>query len=299
MLAASSARDRLFIQYVPQAFARRGMNVELIRWLVRQPAEVWVQFHEVAFGWDWLSRPQHQLIALVQRWMSRALARRADRIFVSVEGWRRQLGDLGARAEWLPIPSNVPTSVPQLVVARTKRELGRGPWVGHFGTYGPGIVRDLAPALLELADRNSDVRFLLLGRGATRFGQDLGLGDRVRFLEDLSAESVAAHLSACDVLLQPFPDGISTRRTSAMAGLALGVPTVTTEGHLTDSIWPASGAVVLADVGDVAALAGATLDLLDDSSRARSVGERGAQLYRERFAMDRTIEILAAQGGLR
>jgi glycosyltransferase involved in cell wall biosynthesis len=292
VLAASRTRDRLFIQYVPQAFGRRGMNVELIRWLVRQPAEVWVQFHEVAFGWDWLSRPQHQLIALVQRWMSRALARRADRIFVSVEGWRRQLGDLGGRAEWLPIPSNVPTSVPQLVVARTKRELGHGPWVGHFGTYGSGIVRDLAPALLELADRNSDVRFLLLGRGSTRFGQDLGLGDRVRFLEDLPAESVAAHLAACDVLLQPFPDGISARRTSAMAGLALGIAMVTTEGHLTDSVWSTSEAISLAPAGDVATMAGLVLDLLEAPDRSRALGERGARLYRDRFSIERTIERL-------
>jgi glycosyltransferase involved in cell wall biosynthesis len=178
------------------------------------------------------------------------------------------------------------------VIARTKRELGHGPWVGHFGTYGSGIVRDLAPALLELADRNSDARFLLLGRGATRFGQDLGLGDRVRFLEDLPPESVAAHLSACDVLLQPFPDGISARRTSAMAGLALGIATVTTEGHLTDSVWPASEAVSLAPAGDVATMAGLVLDLLEAPDRSRALGERGARLYRDRFSIERTIETL-------
>jgi glycosyltransferase involved in cell wall biosynthesis len=292
VIASSSTRDRLFIQYVPQAFGRRGMNVEFIRWLVRQPADVWVQFHEVAITWDPLSRPQHQLIDLVQRWMSRALARRADRIFVSVEGWRRQLGDLGARAEWLPIPSNVPTAVPELVVARMRRELGRGPWVGHFGTYAPIIVRDLAPAVLELADRNADVRFLLLGRGATRFGQDLGLGDRVRFLEDLPSESVAAHLSACDVLLQPFPDGISARRTSAMAGLALGIAMVSTEGHLTDSVWSGSKAVSLAPAGDVATMAGLVLDLLESPDQSKTLGERGAKLYRDRFSLERTIETL-------
>jgi glycosyltransferase involved in cell wall biosynthesis len=293
-IASSKTRERLFVQYVPQAFGVRGMNVDLIRWLVRQPAELWVQFHEVAVGWYWLSPPQHQLIALVQRWMARALARRADRIFVSVEGWRRQLGDLGERAEWLPIPSNIPTYVPELMAARVRRELGRGPWVGHFGTYGPGIVRDLAPALLELADRSSDVRFLLVGRGATRFGQDLGLGDRVRFLEELPAESVSANLAACEVLLQPFPDGISSRRTSAMAGLALGIPIVTTEGHLTDSVWPASDAVALAPAGDVAALAGLVLDLLESPERGKALGERGARLYRDRFSLDRTMETLTS-----
>src|SRR5215813_8490158 len=72
VIAPSPARERLLVEYVPQAFGARGMNVDLIRWLVRQPAELWVQFHEVAITWDWLSKPRHQVLALVQRWMSRA-----------------------------------------------------------------------------------------------------------------------------------------------------------------------------------------------------------------------------------
>jgi glycosyltransferase involved in cell wall biosynthesis len=299
-LGDSGERGRLFVQYVPQAFGVRGMNVPFIRWLTtRRQVDLWVQFHEVAVGWDWLGRPHHQLMSLVQHRMARRLARRAERIFVSVEGWRRRLGSVGERAQWLPIPSNVPTSVSELVVARSRRELGPGPWLGHFGTYGSGIVRDLAPALLELADRNSTVRFLLLGRGATRFGQELGLGERVRFLDDLSAPAVAAHLAACDLLVQPFPDGISARRTSAMAGLALGVPMVTTEGHLTDSIWPGSGAVALAPAGDVATIAGLALDLLEAPEKRMALGRRGADLYRERFALERTMEALGLNADAR
>jgi glycosyltransferase involved in cell wall biosynthesis len=291
------SHQRLFLQYVPQAFGAQGMNVRLIRWLSRRPAELWVQFHEVALAWDWLSRPQHQLIATVQIWMARELARRADRIFVSVEGWRKQLGGLGARADWLPIPSNVPVRVPEVDVARARRELGPGPWVGHFGTYGSLIARDLIPTLLKIADRNSDVRFLLLGRGATRFGQDLGLGDRAKFLEDFPAASVSAHLSACDVLVQPFPDGISARRTSAMAGLALGRPMVSTRGHLTDSVWSASGAVALAPAGDVATIAGQVLDLLEAPERSKALGERAARVYREHFSLERTLEALGVGAG--
>ena len=257
------------------------MNVPFIRWLTtRREVDLWVQFHEVAVGWDWFGRPRHQLISLIQHWMARRLARRADRIFVSVEGWRRRLGSVGKRAQWLPIPSNLPTSVSELVVARARLELGPGPWLGHFGTYGPGIVRDLAPTLLELADRNATVRFLLLGRGATRFGRDLGLGERVRFLDDLAAPVVAAYLAACDVLIQPFPDGISARRTSAMAGLALGLPIVTTQGQLTDSVWVASSAVALAPAGDVLTLAEPRTSSPERSwKRATRLVAEGAELY--------------------
>src|SRR5262249_2650369 len=106
------------------------------------------------------------------------------------------------------------------------------------------------------------------------------------------ADSVAAHLASCDVLLQPFPDGISARRTSAMAGLALGIPMVTTEGHLTDSVWAESGAVALAPVGEPALLADACSSLLAAAQRRQQLGSRGKALYRERFSLERTLETL-------
>ena len=50
-------------------------------------------------------------------------------------------------------------------------------------------------------------------------------------------QALADHIGACDLLIQPYPDGISSRRTSAMAGLALGIPVITTTGSLTESLW--------------------------------------------------------------
>jgi glycosyltransferase involved in cell wall biosynthesis len=288
---------RLFVQYVPTALGLRGMNVPLIRWLSETHDEVWVQFHEVALGWKWRRKPHLHLTHAVQLWMASALARRADRIFISVEGWRRLLGADGPRATWLPIPSNIPTALSDLAIEAAKRELGPGLWLGHFGTYGSLITRDLMPALSTIAARNGELRILLLGRGAVQFAKRLGLGARVRADEGLPGEAVAARLAACDLLLQPFPDGISARRTSAMAGLALGVPLVSTDGHLTDSIWRSGDAVALAPAGRPEELAELCLDLLGKPGRRRELGERGAALYAERFSMERTCAILQARPG--
>jgi hypothetical protein len=74
---------------------------------------------------------------------------------------------------------------------------------------------------------------------------------------------------------------------------------VTTEGHLTDSIWPASGAVALAPAGDVATIAGLVLDLLDAPETSKALGRRGAELYRERFALERTMEALGLNADAR
>jgi glycosyltransferase involved in cell wall biosynthesis len=286
------APRRIFIQYVPTGLGWRGMNVPLVRWLAARREEIWVQFHEVALGWSWRRKPHLHLTHAVQLWMAGVVARRADRIFISIEGWRRRLGAEGARATWLPIPSNIPEHVSELSLAAARRELGPGPWIAHFGTYGSLITRDLGPALRKIATTHPKVRVLLVGRGAREFAATLGLGTRVRAEADLPEEAIAALLSACDLLVQPYPDGVSSRRTSAMAGLALGVPTVTTVGHLTDDIWRVGVAVDLVPAGKPEDLARAVVALLADPPRRRALGQAGAALYREHLSLERTLRTL-------
>jgi glycosyltransferase involved in cell wall biosynthesis len=288
-LKACPGPRRLFVQYVPTGFGFRGMNVPLIRWLVRRPEELWVQFHEVALGWKLWRKPHLHLVHAVELWMAATVARRANRIFVSIEAWKQRLGEHAERAEWLPIPSNVPVRVEPAEVERVRKALGEGSWIAHFGTYSPLITEGLGPAIRETARLRGDARFLLLGRGATQFARGLALGERVTAREELSASEVAGLLAASTLALQPFPDGISARRTSAMAALALGVPVVTTDGFLTDNIWR-EGAVAMAPAGKPLELARRCVALLEDGVLARTLGERGARLYRERFSLERTLE---------
>ena len=280
---------RLFLQYVPTAFGFRGMNVPLVRWLQARPEDLWVQFHEVALGWKLWRKPHLHVVHAVQLWMASSLARRAQRIFVSIEAWKRRLSDHARRAVWLPIPSNVPVRVEPADLERARASLGPGPWIAHFGTYSPLIRVDLGPAIRAISQQRDDVRFLLLGRGAGEFARVLALGERIEAREDLPAPEIAALLKASALALQPFPDGISGRRTSAMAALALGVPVVTTEGFLTDPVWR-EGGVALAPEARPPELARLCSTLIDDTQERRSLGERGARLYRDRFSLERTLE---------
>jgi len=292
-LEASPGPRRLFLQYVPTGFGFRGMNVPLVRWLLSRPEELWVQFHEVALGWKFWRKPHLHVVHAVELWMAATLARRADRIFVSIEAWKRRLGTHASRAAWLPIPSNVPVRVEPSDLERARTSLGQGSWIAHFGTYSPLITADLRPAIREIAGRRTDARFLLLGRGAREFARALALGERVDAREDVPAPEVAALLKASAVALQPFPDGISARRTSAMAALALGVPVVTTDGFLTDSVWR-EGAVAMAPAGQPVELARRCGALLDDPGLGRTLAERGVRLYRERFSLERTLETVVS-----
>ena len=96
------------------------------------------------------------------------------------------------------------------------------------------------------------------------------LAGRVSATGTLNASDLSAHIAACDVLLQPYPDGVTSRRTTAMAGLFARVPVVTTQGKLTERFWQ-EGAVKLADVGDVNGIVRHVLQLLADSRQSGGV----------------------------
>ena len=151
--------------------------------------------------------------------------------------------------------------------------------------------------MVALLRRVPEARFLLLGRGGPDFAASSALhfpdiASRVTAPGPLEAASVATHLAACDVLVQPYPDGISGRRTSAMAGLALGRPIVTTAGSLTEPEWATSNAVLMSPVGGTEALAEAAIRLLSAGSERDALGDRGGAWYRAHFSMARTVESL-------
>ena len=108
----------------------------------------------------------------------------------------------------------------------------------------------------------------------------------------MSARDAALVLGSCDLLLQPYPDGVTTRRTSIMAGLINARAIVTTTGHLTEPMWADTGAVALAaarDTGSFVALAEA---LLSDEKQREALAARGERVYLERFALEHTIRTL-------
>jgi glycosyltransferase involved in cell wall biosynthesis len=108
----------------------------------------------------------------------------------------------------------------------------------------------------------------------------------------LPDDVVSVHVAACDVMLQPYPDGVSSRRTSAMVALAHGVPMVTTTGWLTESLWEESDAFELVSADQPEKLAGAAAQLLASAARRNTLGSRATALYLSRFDMPHSIRIL-------
>jgi glycosyltransferase involved in cell wall biosynthesis len=302
-------RVTLLVQYVPHAFGYRAMNLPFCVWLAtRRKEQVWVMFHEAVFPFG--ARPvRTNVIAAATHVMAALLVNGADRVLVSTPDWERRLRRLkpgGLSAFWLPVPSNLPTEVDASVVARRRAPLvgGSSVLLGHFGTYGAHVASLIDCSVPSLLAGRPERRFLLLGRGSKASAQRLGerypeLRDRILSTGELPPAELALHLAACDVLVQPYPDGLSTRRTSLMAGLALGVPTVSNHGHVTEPDWRAWGAVAIAREPTAPSLVAEVERQLASPHELSELGKRGAACYRERFSMSRTVEALSrldAQG---
>ena len=93
-------------------------------------------------------------------------------------------------------------------------------------------------------------------------------------------------------MLQPYPDGISTRRTSAMVGLAHGRAIATTTGHLTESLWAKSGAVAISPVNELFENARLASSLLLDVKHRKQLGSAGRALYESKFDISNTVAAL-------
>jgi glycosyltransferase involved in cell wall biosynthesis len=285
----------VLVQYVPGAFGARGLNVPFCRWLARlrrAGVDVRVMFHEPFFYFG-ITRPWRNVFAVVQRAMAAILLRAATRVYYSTETWTRLLGPYGPQTEveLLPIPSTIPVNVPieQIAKAWTER---RGSFViGHFGTYGDHMGRELREILPALVRRLPDARVLLVGSGGEAFARTLPpeVRERVDATGRLSAAEAAASLRACDLIVQPYPDGVTTRRTSVMAALTTSVAVLTTDGPLTEPVWTRTSAVALAPAGDPGPFVERAAALAADPAARTALGARGRDLYDEQFALGVTI----------
>jgi glycosyl transferase family 4 len=303
-LAAFPDPPRLLVQYVPHAFGYRAMNLPFCLWLAtRRRERLWIMFHEAVFPFG--ERPlRTNLLAAATHAMAALLVNRADQVLVSTPDWERRLRQLKRgqlQAHWLPIPSNLPAEANAAAVAGLRARLlgaSGAALLGHFGTYGAHIGSLICALVPELLAAHPERRMLLLGRGSEASVAQIvrrfpALAPRILAPGSLPAPELAVHVAACDLLIQVYPDGLSTRRTTLMAGLALGVPVVSNQGALTEPEWATWGAVAVARDASAPRLAAEVERLLGSARQRAELGERGRACYREHFSLDHTLSELA------
>jgi glycosyltransferase involved in cell wall biosynthesis len=309
-LSRFAAPRQILVQWVPHGYGYRSMNLPFCLWLWKRARcngdSVDIMVHEpyLAFGeGTW----RQNLVAVVHRVMTAILLRAVQKVWVTIPAWE---------ARWRPwtfnrpvpfgclaVPNNIPVTpdVKAVEDIRRRYELQgtrtHGPVIGHFGTYGTTITSILQKVIPPLLECNQRATLLLIGNGSSNFRERLIsasplLSDRIYATGKLNASEISHHLFACDVMLQPYPDGISGRRTSAIAALAHGIPLVTTLGPLTEAFWADSGAVSLARVQDTGALIEAASGLLRDRAEQIRMKQSGLRLYSNRFHVRHVIGAL-------
>jgi hypothetical protein len=297
------APRRILVQWVPHGYGYHSMNLAFCLWLWRRSArsgdKIEIMVHEafLAFGeGSW----RQDAAALVHRLMTIMLLLAAERVWVSIPKcaslWRPYA--LGRRIpfQWLPIPSNIPV-IHDAGVEAIRRQYApeEALLIGHFGTYGAPVANLLEPVLLRLGDFTG--RILLLGIDSQRFATELirknpELSSRVIATGPLAPEDISRHISACDLLIQPYPDGVSSRRTSLMAGLSHGKAILTTSGDSTEPVWATTAGVAMTPAGDADAFVKSLQELCAQSGRRAHMGQAARELYREHFDVHHMIAAL-------
>jgi hypothetical protein len=299
----------IFVQYVPHAYGWKAMNLPFCLWLFGQRRrDVWIMVHEVCVAMGWRQPLKHNILGAVHRVMGWFALRGVRRAFLSIPAWTTLIAPLAPKnlpRTWLPVPSNVvATASPEVARGLRDKFLG-GAFqylVGHFGTYGSAISTTLSRILPPLLEQEPHCAVVLVGRSSKSFAeqflaQNPSYLGRIIATGDLPADEIASHLAACDLMLQPFPDGVSSRRTSMMAGLALALPIVTNEGCYSESIWRETGAVALASVDDPHDFVNTIRALLADVNARNELASRGNRLYNAKFTLQHTIETLQQAAG--
>ncbi len=291
---------RIVLQWVPHGYGRRGMNLPFARWIatrVRTGDQLHVMVHEPFadfMGPSWIQPAR----AVVQRSMTRAVVSSARRVWLSIPGWTPRVRPMlrpAVTPRVLPVPGTIPVDRDrQRIAALRGRLLGSAKaLVGYFGAGGRYAEAALERAFREIAANRPDVRFVLVGRGTGDLAPALRGQNGVTVTGLLPARELSHHLQACDLLLQPYVDGVSGRRTTTISALEHAVPVATTFGRLSEPFWRETSAVETIAAETPELLAGAVERLLEPQRNA-DARSAAVALYAARFDPRVVLEPLFA-----
>jgi glycosyltransferase involved in cell wall biosynthesis len=296
---------RLLVQYVPNAYGRRGMNLDFGRWLrrrARRGDSVRTMFHEVRYILQPGDRLARRLLVAVQKRMARMILGASSHAYITVPAWAELLreaapGRLPPIAV-APVPSTIPAVDDPAGVAEVRRRYAPGgeAIVGAFSTFRPSVEAILAGVLPGLLRRPGRVG-LLLGRNGEAVAARIaaghpGLSGRLFATGGLPPEDVSRHLQAAELLIQADAGGLCAKQTTTMAALANGRPIVAGAGRLTEPSWAEDRCVALAATAEPADLLRVAEACLADPAERARLGEAARSAYARRFSIGRTVAVL-------
>ena len=287
--------DVVNIQYTPDLYRGRGgvRLVPLVARLARNGPSTVVAFHTLVDGSlsAWIGVPW--LLATASHCISTN-----EEVSAMI---RRRLPFLAGRVTEIPIGSNI-------AIARGPGSDGRAEWARlglpadstilvHFGLVYPGKgLETLFAALADLRRGRPEVRLLIVGdtrrddreyrAGLDALAARLGIAAAITWTGRRPEDEVSRLIQAADVFVVPYDEGATIRRGSLMAGIAHGLPIVSTRAALRSAYLRDGENVSLVpprDPGTLGARLATLLGSPDEAARLR----RGARELAARFAWPR------------
>lgn len=286
----------VLVQYTALGWSRRGFPSRIsgvIEALKEVGARVAIVFHEhsrqTESGRRWIDRVR----GASQDSVIRTLHRNADLcVFTDPLEKIKWLPRSDAKSVFIPIGANIPEAI---VSSKSERADGYGTKaVAIFGvTEYPTSERereisDISRAVRAAAGK-ARVRVVFMGRGTAEAAAEIERGFRdipaeISVLGLLSAEEIARQLKASDAML--FVRGrINSRRGSALAGVACGLPIVGYAGAVEGTPLNEAG-VETVPYGDCDALGGALARVVAGDDLRRVLRERSEATQRAHFSWD-------------
>jgi len=287
----ASRNSWFLLQYTALAWSRRGFPLRVLsvlRELKKDGARCAVVFHDS--GPYPGNRLVDKLRGAVQIHTMRRATRLADLAILTVP--RDKLSWLPRdlrNVVFIPVGANLPS--PEQAWHLEKKGRNELPTVAVFSISGGAIgeeeVRRIAEAMRYASRELGPLRLVVLGRNSEISGKQLQeklaqsqVGVVIQGL--LGAEEVVRTLGASDVLL--FVRGpISSRRGSAIAGIACGLPVVACGGWETGPPITEAGVVLLPENSTDKFGPALVRVLIDDDYRA-SLRERSRQAQQQYFS---------------
>jgi glycosyltransferase involved in cell wall biosynthesis len=287
-LQSAGWRDTwILVQYTALAWSARGLPLKfpgVLRMLKSDGARVAVVFHDVEpfTSPRLIDRLRHRAQLHT---MGRAL-KLSDRAIFTVPpdklSWLPASPD---KAKFIPVGANLP--FPETPAARTP---GAIPTIGVFSITGGqqgaretevilGAIQHasqkLGPLRLSIFGRHAEIREEVLRQGLQNFSVQLSVEGVVE------PEQVVSRLASCDALLF-VRNGISSRRGSAIAGIAAGLPVIAYRNSETAAPITDAG-VILVTPGQPVELNDALVRVLSDTNLRTELSARSRAAYQAHF----------------
>jgi glycosyltransferase involved in cell wall biosynthesis len=257
--------DIVHLHYVPFAFGMNGLAVlPLIRQLQRIGRLV-VTFHEART--EFRLAPREAILAPLQAIPLAGLKAAAKEMIIPTKRWTKFFPS--AKVTFIAAGSSLP---PEIKPATP--EGGGDPLrVGMIYSGHPGRAADLAAeACVVLAHEVGAVPLCIGGSVA-------GMESTAR----LDILAFGAALKACDMLVLPYADGVSGRRTSFISAMQVAVPVVTTT-LLGEDDFESSSAFASADARSPRDFVELCLAIASDRERRTQLAEHAQTFFSDRLS---------------